>query len=443
MTLSVQRSLQQPLVLTGTIEPAMIPPSIEPVTIDNLALPQETVMPNGVRLYRLGGVRQGVVRLDILFRGGYGVQTKPLQAMFVNRMLREGAGTMCADDISRELDYYGAWIDAYSSQECNHLTLYTMSKHFMPLLGLLETMVKEPLFLPANLDVIKRTNKSHFIVNSNKVDVVSQRYFENSLWGNGHRFGYMVQASDYDAITVDDLREYHSRVYNNSNCTLFLAGDADDTMLALLTEKIGAAQWGTGGALPKNYVMQPETMYGHRKITVEESLQSSVKIGFMVPDCLPADLYRFRFLAVLLGGYFGSRLMSNIREENGYTYHIDSCLDAYGKHYAFMISSETDNGYVAPLIKEVYNELERLVNEPIPEAEVELVRNYILGELCREYEERFTKSEAFINAWLSGEPFGSVNDYIETVRRVTAAELSEIARRYLGGRPMIEVVAGK
>ena len=166
----------------------MQPPKIAPVTIDNLALPQETVMPNGVRLYRLGGVRQGVVRLDILFRGGYGVQRKPLQAMFVNRMLREGAGAMSADDISRELDYYGAWIDAYSSQECNHLTLYTMSKHFLPLVALLETMVKEPQFPSGNLEVIKRNNKSHFIVNSNKVDVVSQRYFENSLWGDGHRF---------------------------------------------------------------------------------------------------------------------------------------------------------------------------------------------------------------------------------------------------------------
>ena len=82
------------------------------------------------------------------------------------------------------------------------------------------------------------------------------------------------------------------------------------------------------------------------------------------------------------------------------------------------------------------------MNEPVPEDEVELVRNYILGELCREYEERFTKSEAFINAWLSGEPFESVNEYIETVRGVTASELSEIARRYLAECQMIEIVAG-
>lgn len=417
-------------------------PRILPVTIDYLALPHEEIMPNGVRLYRMGGVRQGVVRLDILFKGGYGVQDKPLQAMFVNRMLREGAGTMSSDDISAELDYYGAWIDVYSSQECNHMTLYTMSKHFLPLVALLEKMIKQPLFPSSNLEVLKRNNKSHFLVNSNKVDVVSQRHFENSLWGESSQFAYMVQPEDYDAVTVDDLRRYYNRVYNNCNCTLFLAGDADDDMLAALAEKFGTGDWGSGGALPEAPLPPYETAYAPRRIAVDGALQGAVKMGFMLPDMPAEDLYRFRFLSVLLGGYFGSRLMQNVREENGYTYHIDSVIDAFGKRYAFMIGSEADNAYVTPLVQEVYNEISRLCNEPIPAAEVELVRNYILGELCREYEDRFSKSESFINAWLSGVPFESVNDYIRSVKRVTADELHDVACRYLSGQPMIEIVAG-
>lgn len=420
----------------------MQPPRIQPVTVDDLALPRKMVMPNGVSLYLLEGVREGVVRLDILFKGGYGVQEKPLQAMFVNRMLREGAGPLSADDISSRLDYYGAWIDAYSSQGCNHMTLYTMSKHFLPLVELLEMMVKRPLFPQKNLEVLKRNNKSHFLVNSNKVDVVSQRYFENSLWGEGHKFAYMVQPEDYDAITVEDLKGYYSKVYGSGNCTLFITGDIDEAMLESLTGKFGTGEWGCGATLPEAESASPLTSYGCRKVKVEGALQGAVKIGFMLPELSAPDLYRFRFLTVLLGGYFGSRLMSNVREENGYTYHIDSVLDAYGKRYAFMISSEADNEYVSPLVEEVYKEIARIVDEPIPDAEVELVRNYVLGELCREYEERFSKSEAFINAWLSDEPFSSVNDYIETVRNVTAAELGDIARRCLGCQPMIEIIAG-
>jgi len=168
-----------------------------------------------------------------------------------------------------------------------------------------------------------------------------------------------------------------------------------------------------------------------------------VKIGFMSMDSSHPDYCVFRFLTVLLGGYFGSRLMSNVREENGYTYHIEAEMDAYGHRNAFMVTSETDNVNVEPLVKEVYKELRRLVDEQIPEAEVELVRNYILGELCREYEERFAKSEVFINAWLSGESFESVNKYLETVRTVTVADLQRVAKDVLDRDEMIEIVVGE
>ena len=126
--------------------------------LEHLALPGIVTMPNGVPLYLLDGADKGVVRLDFLFKGGYAVQNKPLLAMFTNRMLREGAGNLTAAEISQKLDYYGAWIDMYSSQNCNHITLYTMSKHIVPLLQLLEQIVKHPLFPQDNLDTVKSNN---------------------------------------------------------------------------------------------------------------------------------------------------------------------------------------------------------------------------------------------------------------------------------------------
>lgn len=418
------------------------PPVIEPVTLGNLALPQASAMPNGVPFYRLEGNGKGVLRFDILLRGGYAVQDKPLQAMFVNRMLREGAGEMSAEQISRKLDYYGAWIDMYSSQTCNHITLYTMSKHFLPLLEVLENMIKRPQFPQENLDTVRQNNKSHFIVNSRKVDVVSQRYFENSLWGSAHPMAHIVEPLDYDAICRDDLVDYHNRYYNSGNCILFLTGDCDEAAVNAVTAMFGATEWGSGTALAAVEVPAPQSDLSVRRIKVDDSMQSAVKLGFMSLDSSHPDFSKFRFLSVLLGGYFGSRLMSNVREENGYTYHIASELDAYGHRNAFMISSECDPAYVEPLLKEVRNELGRLLSEPIPCDEVELVRNYILGELTREYEGQFAKAEVFINALLSGESFSAVNDYLHVVRTVSAAELEETARKHLSCEKMIEIIAG-
>ncbi len=412
------------------------------MSLDHLILPRPVAMPNGVPLYLLEGVDKGVVRFDILFKGGYAVQSKPLLAMFTNRMLREGAGELSAAEISQKLDYYGAWIDMYSSQNSNHITLYTMSKHFVPLLNVLEEMIKRPLFPQENLDTVKSNNKSYFMVNSRKVDVVSQRYFENSLWGDGHPLGHVVEAADYDDITRDDIVGYYNNYYGSCNCTMFLSGNADEAMISALNDCFGAEAWGCEKVCAAVEPLPPSSCLSRRFIQVSGTMQSAVKIGFMAMDATHPDYHKFRFLCVLLGGYFGSRLMSNIREDNGYTYHISAELDAYGCRNAFMISSETATEYVEPLIKEVYKELGRLVNEPVAADEIELVRNYIMGELCREYEGQSAKSEVFINAWLSGADFASVNSYIDEIKEITPAELHRLANLYFKRENMIEIVVG-
>lgn len=417
-------------------------PSIKPVVVENMALPVETVMPNGVSLYALAGGGKDIVRLELLFMGGYAVQDKPLQATFTNRMLREGAGDMSSEDISQRLDYYGAWIETYSSQNCNHVVLYCLRKHSLPLIKLLEGIVKVPVFPEANLDVVRRNGKAHFEVNSKRVDIVAQRYFENALWGEGHPLAHIVEPSDYDNITRDDLLDYHNKVYCSRNLAVFASGDIDDTVRTALTESFGCGEWGDVSFLKELFVPTPSSLFGRRNVKIDGTLQSAVKIGFMAMDVSNPDFYKFRFLAVLLGGYFGSRLMSNIREDNGYTYHISAEVDAYGKRNAFMISSETANEYVELCIKEIYKELDALCSDSITDSEVEHVRNYILGEMCRECEGLTAKSEVFVNAWLSGESFASVNEYLEVVKTVTAKELNGIAKKYFRSGKFIEVVVG-
>ncbi len=419
-----------------------LPPVIQPMSLEHLALPRKQVMPNGVPLYLLDSTDKGVVRFDLLFKGGYAVQNKPLLAMFTNRMLREGAGSLSAAEISHRLDYYGAWIDMYSSQNCNHITLFTMSKHLVPLLDVLEDMVMRPLFPQDNLDTVRNNNKSHFSINSRKVDIVSQRYFENSLWGEEHPLGHIVEEADYDGITRDDIIDYYNSYYGSRNCSMFVSGSVNDEILAVITRCFGNAEWGCANECTSVQLALPSSMPGRRSIPVPGTMQSAVKIGLMVMDADHPDFYKFRFLTVLLGGYFGSRLMSNIREENGYTYHIAAELDAYGPRNAFMISSETATTYVEPLIKEVYGELERLVNEPVCEEEIELVRNYIMGELCREYEGQSARTEVFVNAWLSGVEFSSVNRYIDEIKSVTPEQLQSLAREYFKKENMIEIIAG-
>ena len=369
------------------------------------------------------------------------MQHKPLQALFTNRMLREGSEGYSGAEISRRLDYYGAWIDMYSSQGCNHIILYVLAKHFPLLLPVVEDFVKRPLFPQENLDVVRRNNKAHFLINSQKVDVVAQRHFERTLWGESHTLGRVVESGDYDAITRDDLRQYFDEVYSNKNCTLFLSGTQNKAVVDAIVSAFGNMEWGAADKVSV-HMAPPSPQPGKQKIVLENTLQSAVKVGCLALPSTHPDFFDLRFLNVLLGGYFGSRLMSNIREENGYTYDIISEIDAYGKDNVFVVSSQAATEYVEPLLEELYKEMERLQTEEIPAEEVELVRNYIMGELCREYEGSMAKSEVFVNAWLSGDGFDSVNRYIDAIKLVTPQKLQLVARKYLQRDKMFEIVVG-
>lgn len=419
-----------------------VPPQIKPIAVDNLVLPEKVILPNGVSLYTIQGAASEVVRLDILLSGGYGVQDYPLQALFTNRMLREGSSRLTATEISRRLDNCGAWLEMYSSYNCNHITLYTLHKYLEPMLDVLASMIKEPLFPQRNLDVVCRNSKSYYKINSRKVDVVAQRHFESQLWGESHPLGYIIQPEDYDKITREKLLDYYSKVYSSCNTTIFVAGKVDEYTVDAVARRFGNEAWGSLNELPAVSLKEHSSELGRRNIKIEGALQSAVRIGCMTMESSHPDFMKMRFLTVLFGGFFGSRLMSNIREDKGYTYHIQAELDAFANKNAFMISTEAANEYIEPLIAEVYGEIERLHNEPISKEELELVRNYTMGELCREYEGIMAKSEIFINAWLSGEDFDSVNRYLDTVRSVTSDELTETARNYINASAMSEVVVG-
>ena len=404
-------------------------------------MPHKAVLSNGVPVYIIKGGAQDVLRIDLLVRGGYSIQERPLQALFTNRMLREGTSDYKAEEISRLLDYYGAWIEMYSLQECNRITLYTLGRYLEPMLDLLESMVKRPLFPSHNLETIRANNKAFYHINSRKVDVVAQRHFEKAIWGESHPLGHIVCAQDYDAITEELLRKYHSLHYGSQSMAFFISGSVDDKCVAAIEKRFGEA-WGCNECADLT-VAPPVSTSGASKVTIDGVLQSGIRVGRMVMDASHPDFHRFRFLTVILGGYFGSRLMSNIRERNGYTYHIEAEIDAYGSRNAFMISTEADNEYVKPLLIEVEKELKRLRDEDIPKEELELVRNYTLGELSREYEGVLPKAEVFISLWLSGQPFEAVNEYLDTVCSVSQGELRSLAQEYLRPEDMSQIVVGE
>ena len=420
-----------------------IQPEIQPLKNFHIQTPVRTTLPNGIPLAVINAGEQEVVRMDVLFSGGRWQQSQKLQALFTNRMLREGTTKYTAATIAEKLDYYGSWLELSSSSEYAYITVYSLNKYLAKTLEVVESMIKEPLFPQKELQTILDTNIQQYLVNTSKVDFLAHRSLLKSLYGEQHPCGKIVMEEDYHTITPEVLREFYERYYHSGNCSIFLSGKVTDDIISRVTDIFGIPFGQYQLQMPK--LSFPFAAIPEKRIFTEREdvMQSAVKMGCTTITREHPDYPKLRVLMTLFGGYFGSRLMSNIREDKGYTYGISAGVVFYPDSGLLIVSTETDNEYVEPLIQEVYHEIDRLHQEPVSAEELRMVRNYMLGEMCRSYESPFSLSDAWIFIATSGLKDDYFARSLQAVNEITPAEIQDLAQRYLCKETLKEVIAGK
>ena len=420
-----------------------IQPEIQPLKNFHIQTPVRTTLPNGIPLTVINADEQEVVRMDVLFSGGRWQQSQKLQALFTNRMLREGTTKYTAATIAEKLDYYGSWLELSSSSEYAYITVYSLNKYLAKTLEVVESMIKEPLFPQKELQTILDTNIQQYLVNTSKVDFLAHRSLLKFLYGEQHPCGKIVMEEDYHTITPEVLREFYERYYHSGNCSIFLSGKVTDDIISRVTDIFGIPFGQYQLQMPK--LSFPFAAIPEKRIFTEreDAMQSAVKMGCTTITREHPDYPKLRVLMTLFGGYFGSRLMSNIREDKGYTYGISAGVVFYPDSGLLIVSTETDNEYVEPLIQEVYHEIDRLHQEPVSAEELRMVRNYMLGEMCRSYESPFSLSDAWIFIATSGLKDDYFARSLQAVNEITPAEIQDLAQRYLCKETLKEVIAGK
>ena len=406
--------------------------------------PERRRMKNGMALNIIEAGTQEVVRLDVLIGAGQWHQTQSLQALFANRMLREGTISMTSAQIAEKLDYYGAWLELSSSPNCGFITLYSLNKYFPHTMAIIADMLMNPSYPEKELEVVLESNRQQFLVNSQRVEVISRKQFNRSLFGEDHPFGRFAVEEDYGRITPEVLREFYRKHYHSGNCSVYVSGKVTPEIVRCIERNLGDEPWGIiGKVAPLEYFEPKQT--SEKRVFVEkpDALQSSLKMGCFVMDRIHPDFLKTRAMVTLFGGYFGSRLMSNIREDKGYTYGIGAGVVNCPGSGVLAITTEADNQYIEAIIREVYYEIDRLQNDLAPNDEVEMVRSYMLGDFCRAYEGPFSLSEAWIYTETAGLDDGFFERQIDSIRSVTSEEIRTLAQRYLCKEKLIEVVTGK
>ena len=420
------------------------PPPIRPMTGFEILHPERRKMKNGMPLNIIKAGSQEVVRLDILVGGGQWHQTQALQALFTNRMLREGTNSMTSSQIAEKLDYYGAWLELSSAVNYGFITLYSLNKYFPRTLAIIAEMLMCPTFPEKELEVVVETNRQQFLVNSTRVEVIARKQLHRSLFGEQHPFGRFAVEKDYDRVTSDVLREFYQKYYHSGNCSVYVSGKVTPEIVRCIEESIGAAPWGDVRPVSPLQLVEPQTTTEkHVFVEKADALQSSLKMGGFMMDRAHSDFLKARVMVTLFGGYFGSRLMSNIREDKGYTYGIGAGIVNCPGSGVLAITTEADNHYIDAIITEVYREMDRMCNDLAPQEELEMVKNYMLGDFCRSYEGPFSLSDAWIYTETAGLDDEFFTRSLDAIRSITSEEIRTLAQRYFCKERLIEVVAGK
>ncbi len=407
--------------------------------------PERIKLPNGVPLSVLNAGDNEVTRIDLLMAGGRWQQKQPLQALFTNRMLREGTRRYDAARIAEKLDYYGAWLELSSASEYAYVTLYSLNKYLPQTLDILESIVKEPVFPEKELGVIVDNNIQQFLVNSSKVDFLAHRGLVKALYGGQHPGGRLVQEEDYRRITPAVLREFYDRYYHSNNCSIYLSGKVTDDCIRRIESLFGCEAFGTDFRKPEKTEFHPVTASGKR-IFIErpDALQSAVRMGMLSLDRNHPDYLKVRVLVTLFGGYFGSRLMSNIREDERIHvryFRSHHALSGAGSAGGQCRSRQRICG--ASLSVRSIMKIDRLQNELVSDGELSMVKNYMLGDMCRSYESAFSLADAWIFVQVSGLQDTYFAEALDTVKEVTPQEIRELAGRHLCKEKLKEIVCGK
>jgi predicted Zn-dependent peptidase len=395
---------------------------------------------NNIPLYLFPSPIHEALRLDIVLEAGSIWQQKKLTASTTIKMLREGTAQFSGGEIASKIDYYGAFIDLQASKDTAWISLYTLRKHLPNLLPLVKSMLSEASFRKRDFKLLNSRQKQSFLVNSQKPKQQARNAFNQLIFGPDTAYGQVAEAADFDALLRDDLlRFYQEKIYPEQAYAI-LSGHVDEEGLNLIDEYIGFA-WRPEGS--KNMLrLWSEFQPGYHHIQRPAALQSAVVMGKTIMLRSHPDYIPFLLLNTVLGGYFGSRLMANIREDKGYTYGINSQVVPMRHATVFMISTETGSTVTQAAIHEIKSELNRLREEKIPEQELELVKNYLNGSYLRALDGVYNQAERFRSVRDQGLGMQFYSESLKRIHETSSEKLQQLAQQYLDPETMVTVVVG-
>lgn len=380
-----------------------------------------------------------VFKLEIVYpNAGYGLCDNKFHALYGMDLLLSGTSELSASQISEALDSLGSYVFKNCDYYTASITLYGLTDNLINTLDIVKTSVENCLYSENELNVYKNRKVSELNININKTNFLANRAINELIFGDTHPYAQKSTEESIHAVKSEDLKRFKSKYLVNPY--FIFTGPSSIDISAILKnqgfELTNAITKSAGEQLAKSKGLE-------EKILKPGSTQNSIRFGKILPARSHPDYYKLSLLNLVLGGYFGSRLMKNIREEKGLTYGIHSSISPFKNFSLFKISSECNNTLTQTVKEEIEKEIIQLQNELVPEEELTIARNYMLGSLLRNFDGAFNISER-LKAYLELETEeGYYERYFEAINKISAEELKATANNYLDIKTLSYCVAGE
>ncbi len=405
-----------------------IAPAINPISSINWLGHTEEKLSNGSRVFRLGGALPELTKIEWIFKAGNKYQRTLLAGNFASTLLKEGTKDTPGGSFNEQIDFYGAFLNVEYDRDYCTVSLYSITKYLPELLPMVAEMIIDPAYPEDVLAVKTRNAIQQLNTDMGKVGYRSRRKLTEMVMGSEHYYGIMATAGAYEAITAEEIRLFHIENFFCEPPIILVSGNVPGNMTSLLEKHFGQIRYITSREFERRDTVSTS---GLTRIPMENTMQSGIRFGknTIMPDHKDAEA--LEIAVMLLGGFFGSRLMKNLREDKGFTYGIHSGIMQLEEASMLTIGTETGNEHVEAALVEIDRELQIITTTLPTEDELSVIKNYMTGQLVKEAGGAMAQADLLRFRILNGLDEDHHKETLDRINGVTPEEVLGAADEYL------------
>lgn len=419
-----------------------IAPPAQSIEKVNILKANQTSLTNGLTLYTIQAGEQPVLRLELIFDAGNKYDKSIIgTSFFTAKMLIEGTNQRSAAEISESFDQYGAFLEVNQTADRASIMVYGMTQHLAKVLPIIREMLLDSVIPEKELEIQRKIAIQNLKVNQEKTAFVASQIFREKIFSSDNAYGRSLKEENINQISRNDIVEFYQNHFKNRPFKVFLSGKFDETEINLVDEYLGSIEVNSIEAI-KPIIIPENQSSGKLLVEKPENVQSTIRLGRTLFNRTHPDFNKFIVTNTILGGYFGSRLMKNIREEKGFTYGISSSLIPLAETGYLVIGTDVKKEFTTQTIEEIHKEIRILQTEKVSDDELDTVKNYLIGSFVGSLNTPFEIADRQKNVILDKLPEDFYEKYIERIRSVSAKDILEIANKYYQIEGLSEVVVG-